>query len=159
MASSIFPANIKNFVLMAGCILVISLASCCDEEDSSKGAIVQDIAVPDFLFHCISSLPDTMAIRDDSTYAAVFRIDSMERDCDEISFPAIDFSKNSVLVFPKLNGDRDYYQRFVEIDTLNKEVIYSIAVTSCYCVDKCISDNLNIVVVPRIEADYVVKFQ
>ena len=138
--------------------LIMTVSSCCDENDSSKGAIIEDIDLDYLQFQCIGEL-DTMVIRDDSTYKAVFAIDSNKKDCKKLRFPEIDFNMNSVLIFPKMESGRYYFHRNVEIDSSNKEAIYSITTTSCHCIDKCLSDNPNIVIVPKIEDDYIVKFE
>jgi hypothetical protein len=144
-------------IVLAVCLYLFT--SCCNEHDDNSGMIMSDFHVGDFSqgYDCFN-LPDTICIRDDSTYQKVFKTETTKSSCAGLSLPLIDFNKNSILIYQK-GGGLEYYHRQVQIDTVGKIVIYSISTTRCFCPDKCSRANQNMVIVPKIGKDYKVQFK
>jgi hypothetical protein len=153
--------NMKfSFIFISTLISINLLISCCNEHDDSSGIIVSELKIGDYWqsYDCLK-LPDTLCIKDDSTYQKIFKIDPTNSTCNGLILPSIDFNKNSILVYQKNEGGRTFYHRNVQVDSTNKIITYSISTTQCFCPDKCESFNQNIVVVPKIDKDYIIKFK
>jgi hypothetical protein len=141
-------------------ISVSILISCCNEHNDSEGIIVSDLKVGDYSqsYDCLN-LPDTICIRDDSTYQEIFKIDSKKSSCKGLILPSIDFNKNSILIYQYHEGGRIFFHRNVQVDSINKVITYYISTTRCFCPDKCENTDQNIVIVPKIGKDYKVKYK
>ena len=149
---------IIRFILVT--ISICILISCCNEHDDNSGIIIINFNIGDDSqkYDCLN-LPDTICICDDSTYRAVFKITSTNSKCNDIVIPNVDFTIHSVLIYQKSLGGRIYYHRNVQVDSLNKIVIYSISTTKCFCADVCENNDQNIVLVPKIGKDYKIKYK
>jgi hypothetical protein len=146
-----------RFILLL--IYVSVLISCCNEHDDNTGIIISDLRFGDYPLGDNSlKLPDTICIRDDSTYQRIFKIDSTKSN-GELGLPSIDFSKNSILIYQKNESGRIYFHRSVQADSVNKVITYSISTTRCFCPDKCDNSDQNIVVVPKIGKDYKIIYK
>ena len=141
-------------------IYTSTLISCCHEHSESNGVIISDFKVgtDKQTYDCLS-LPDTACIRDDSTYRAVFKINSSRETCNGLVLPKIDFNKNSILIYKKDIGGRLFFHRDVLINSNTRVVTYIIATSKCFCPDKCETYDQNIVVVPKIGKEYTVRFE
>ena len=149
---------ILKFILVLICTCM--LISCCNEHDDNNGIIISDLNVGDNWqgYDCLN-LPDTVCIRDDSSYRKIFKIDTTKSTCKGLVLPTIDFNKNSILIYQKNEDGRIFFHRNVQVDSVNKLITYSISTTRCFCPDKCENADQNIVVVPKIGIDYKVKFK
>jgi hypothetical protein len=157
-SADIFKRNINLMI----CFLMCLLNGCCNENEDSSGSISADLDISNYTdwddYGCFH-FPDTMCIRDDSTYQQQFKIISSDDDCKQLSLPVIDFSKYSLLVYRKSEGGRIFYHRNVSIDTVNKIVRYSISNSKCFCPDKCQSGSLNMVLIPKVGNEYAVEYK
>ena len=107
------------------------------------------------------NLPDTACIRDSIQYQQIFKITRNDSVCLKIQLPIVDFKKNSVLLNHKSGNNRISFHRSVLVDSLTKTVTYLVAEESCpnHSLVAYSTDSYNIVLVPRISDDYLVKFK
>lgn len=141
---------------------LLLLSGCCRERDSVGVQILEEIHL-DHLFEppgkdCYQ-LPGTYCIRDDSTFKALFKTKTAS-GCDSISLPSIDFSRYSVLLYYRQDGGRVFYDKQVALDTIDKELTYTIRISgNCFCPDKCMRQDYNLVMVNKVPLNYTVVYE
>jgi hypothetical protein len=141
-------------------ILIFIVLSCCHEQNDSSGVIVSDYKIGDYYegIECLET-PDTACIRDESTYKAMFILDTTSNNCKGLTLLNVDFTKYSILINHKQNGGRIFFHRNVTVDSVNKLVTFQITTTSCFCPDKCVNTDLNIVLVPKIDKTFKIIYK
>lgn len=138
------------------------LSGCCRERDSTGSQILEEIHLNN-LFEPPGNdcylLPETYCIRDDSTFKALFKPKTAS-GCDSISLPSIDFSQYSVLLYYRMDGGRVFYDKQVVFDTTLKQVTYAIRISgNCFCPDKCMRQDYNLVLVDKVPDNYTVVYE
>jgi len=141
--------------------LVLIFNSCCNESNQNFGFIICELNIDGFHisnYHCLN-LPDTACIRDSVQFSKIFKISGTDSDCEKIKIPEIDFEKYSILINHKFDKGKKFYQRNVEIDSLNKIVTYLIDIESCMILVDSETESYNIVIVPKIDNNYKIDYK
>jgi hypothetical protein len=137
--------------------------SCCSISNENYGIIQSEIKFNSSgsPFYTCMNLPDTACIRDSIQYQQIFKITRNDSACLKIQLPLVDFKKNSILVNHKSGNDRISFHRYVQVDSITKTVTYLVSEESCPNHSKVAysTNSYNIVIVPRISDDYLVKFK
>ena len=138
--------------------------SCCSVTTENFGIIQSELKISNFdisVYPCMN-LPDTACIRDSIEYQQMFKITRNDSTCLKIQLPPVDFNKNSVLLNHKSGNKRIAFHRYVLVDSLTKIVTYLVEEESCpnnHSMVAYYSDSYNIVLVPRISKEYLMKFK
>ena len=143
----------RTYIILAFTLLSLIIESCCDENDSYSGVIISVIDL-DFINYTNLNLPHTGCIQTDSSYKSLVTEPSL---WDEM--PLVDFTKQSVLINYKHVNNRIFCDRNVIIDSIKKNVTYTVFAESCNCMDKCKNYDYNIVIVPKIGSDFKILYK
>ena len=158
----------KKINLLAISITIILLLNiscknnCKNFEDTNTGISKMLTELNEFNTLCYNGT-DTACINTHARFTSFFsKINS--NDCKNstiLSLPAIDFTKNSVLVFHTTIPGCMYFKREVITDTINNKVTYFIEPISCSCDFIAMdieTDHYNIALVPKIKDGYILDF-
>jgi hypothetical protein len=152
-----------KIVIYVWVLSAITFYSCCSISNENYGIIQSEIKFNSSgsPFYTCMNLPDTACIRDSIQYQQIFKITRNDSVCLKIQLPIVDFKKNSVLLNHKSGNNRISFHRSVLVDSLTKTVTYLVAEESCpnHSLVAYSTDSYNIVLVPRISDDYLVKFK
>lgn len=136
-------------------LLMFAFVSSCSKEEEPCEAIVENSGI----------IVESVAVNacDEPFYQGSFVIDNnaeldsilqLNNNCEK---PLIDFSAYTLLGRYAYTNNTGSYYRNVTIDTANLRYNYTITVENCGSCN-CLSQNMNWVTVPKLPADWTVKF-
>lgn len=144
-------------LLMAACTRTDDAPDGCKYVEVESGIIQNEVEV----LNCIiEKMEDNYVIKDSVAYASFqAEVKSSSISCDNAEFPEIDFSESTLLgLWADGGGCSINYYRSVGKLVDSKEYLYTVTVQECgFC--EMYGFSYNWVLVPKLPADYSVRFQ
>ena len=150
--------NMAKILYATAIIAIISLSSCkkkCDLGESiDHGAIMQEVVVYPLSGYMTEFLqPNQYLVTASSEIADRFEM-SLDKGYTRTDF---DFGTYSLLAFPMSTNCFAVFDRNVEIDHLNRVIVYTIDVKDCgKCDDKRYIENW--IAIPAVDSTYTVLY-
>ncbi len=150
--------RLATLLFTCSTILILALTSCkkkCDlGESSDSGAILTDVVVyPQTGYMTEWLQPEQYLITAESEYTDRFKM-SLDKGYTQTDF---DFNSYSLLAFPISTNCFAVFDRSVEIDHMNQQIFYKIAVRDCgKCDDKRYVENW--IAIPAVASNYTVLY-